>query len=142
MKISRCVLACVAAVALAATTSTTANAADGAIAPATLSAMGLGGATIVSDDVAGQVRGQGFLPISIAAGGSYAYVGRRNASAGSVNGYLAAGRNFAAGSNGSEAGRTVSRTTITRVFGVPVGSTTRIRSINVYAGGFSSSSAF
>jgi len=121
---------------------TTASAAEGAIGSETLSAMGLGGAVVVSDYEATAVRGHGFRPIAIAAGGSFAHVGGPWSGAGSVNGYFAAGNNFAAGANGSVAGKTVSKTTTKRIFGVPVLSVRKTRSVNVYAGGFSAAVAF
>ncbi len=125
-------------------TASSAQASDGSIDRATLSAMGLQGATIVSDQVAESVRGHGYQPhsIAIAAGGSFAYVGKNNAAAGTVNVYFAAGHHFAGGKNLSVAGKEVSKTVSVKVLGVPVGSITTTKSVNVYAGGFSSASAF
>ncbi|TWU25959.1 hypothetical protein [Bythopirellula polymerisocia] len=125
-------------------TASSAQAFDGSIDRATLSAMGLHDATIVSDQVAESVRGHGYQPhsIAIAAGGSFAYVGKNNAAAGSANGYFAAGHHFAGGINGSAAGKTTSKTVSFKVFGVPVKSITTTKSVHVYAGGFSAASAF
>jgi hypothetical protein len=131
--------------------SDTAIAYDGAINDATLSAMGLGGATIVSDDDAMQVRGTGF---AIAAGGSFAFVGSHRAAAGSANGYLAAGRHFAGGVNKSYAGKTVTKIEISGRpqrpgpvvrNGNPQPRPTRtvtIKSVRVYAGGYSAAASF
>ncbi|MEM8864034.1 MAG: hypothetical protein AAGF31_00625 [Planctomycetota bacterium] len=107
----------------------------------TLQAMGLGGATVVSDTEAAEVRGMGFLPISIAAGGSFAGVGHDKGSAGTVNGYLAAGKYAASGENFSEAGFTKSHTKKVNIGGVKK-SVTTTKSLRVYAGGYSSSMSF
>jgi len=117
------------------------QAANGVVPSSTLEAMGLGGATIVSDTAASEVRGMGFLPISIAAGGSFAGVGHNGAAAGSVNGYIAAGKYAASGANFSEAGITKTNTRSVDINGVTK-SVTTTKSIRVYAGGFSSSMSF
>lgn len=133
------------AVAMLLVASPSAQAADGAISRATLSAMGLSGATIVSDSEAALVRGHGYVPgnsIAIAAGGSFAFVGGPHAAAGSLNVYFAAGNHFAGGVNYSEAGKTVSHTKTIEVFGHPVASVTHTKSVHVYAGGFSAAAAF
>ncbi len=118
-----------------------ASAQTGAIGAETLAAMGLEGAQVVSDSVAYEVRGQGFLPFSVAGGGSFAYIGGRRGQAASVNGYLAAGRYSAQGENFSEAGKTV-RTVNVRQVGRRSVRRVNVKSVNVYAGGFSSSSSF
>jgi hypothetical protein len=120
------------------------QASDGNISRPTLSALGLGGATVVSDSEALAVRGHGYAPsksIAIAAGGSFAYVGAPHAGAGSVNVYFAAGKHFAGGVNYSEAGKTVTKTT-TIGHGHHAVTVTHTKSIKVYAGGFSAAAAF
>ncbi len=125
-------------------TASSVQAFDGSIDRATLTAMGLQNATIVSDQVAESVRGHGFQPgsIAIAAGGSFAFVGKDHAAAGTLNVYFAAGKHFAAGKNFSEAGKTTTKTETIKVLGIPVKSTTTTKSVSVYAGGFSSAVAF
>ncbi|TWT30236.1 hypothetical protein KOR34_47940 [Posidoniimonas corsicana] len=137
MKKSLLLSACVAAISMVGQ----AHAADGVVPAATLEAMGLGGATVVSDATAAEVRGMGYLPISIAAGGSFAGVGANNAAAGSVNGYLAAGRYAASGENFSEAGLTKTNTKVVNIGGIKKSIKTT-KSIRVYAGGYSSSMSF
>ncbi len=119
---------------------------DGAISSDALSAMGLGGAAIVSDEVASEVRGMGYTPHStkpwsLAAGGSIAFVGSEHAGAGSLNVYAAEGRYMAAGENFSEAGKTYTHTETITV-GPLTKTLTTTKSIHVYAGGFSSASSF
>lgn len=128
---------CVAAISMAGQ----AHAAEGVVPAATLEAMGLGGATVVSDTAASEVRGMGYLPISIAAGGSFAGVGSHHAAAGSANGYLAAGKYAASGENFSEAGLTKTSTKVINIGGVRKSIKTT-KSIRVYAGGYSSSMSF
>lgn len=133
------------AVAILLVGSSAVQAADGTISQATLSAMGLNGATIVSDSEALAVRGHGYAPsksIAIAAGGSIAGVGVPGGGAASVNVYFAAGKHFAGGVNYSEAGKTITKTKTVEVFGVPVSSVTTTKSLKVYAGGFSAAAAF
>ena len=120
--------------------SVSAKAGEGAIDSNKLAAMGLGNAMVVSDEVSQSVRGHGF---ALAAGGSFAgVISDQGAAAGSLNVYLGVGKHFAAGANGSAAGKTVSHTKVVKVLGVPVSSTTNTRSIHVYAGGFSGAVAF
>lgn len=112
----------------------------------TLAAMGLDGATIVTDAEAMQVRGMGYMgggvpSFSLAAGGSIAYVGAPKAGAGSANIYAALGPNGASGENFSEAGRTIRHTKTVRV-GETVRRVTTVKSLRVYAGGFSSSMSY
>lgn len=110
----------------------------------TLAAMGLSGATIVSDAEASEVRGMGYMggnSFSLSAGGSIAYVGGRKAGAGSANVYLQKGTNATGGENFSEAGRTMTTTKRVKV-GPVVKRTTTTKSIRVYAGGFSSGYAY
>ncbi len=123
-----------------------AGAAEGVISATSLEAMGLSSSAVVSDTVAAEVRGMGYrghsrLPISLAAGGSFAGVGHEKASAGSINGYLAAGKYSASGENFSEAGKTQTHTERVNIDGV-IKSVTTTKSIRVYAGGFSSSMSF
>lgn len=120
----------------------------------TLAAMGLGDAVVVSDAVAAEVRGLGFEPTggrrirqlvssASAFGASFAQVaGEQDAAvAGSENGFEASGRFSAAGDNLSEAGITTVRTESVDVGGV-ITTNTITRSVTVFAGGLSSSSAF
>ncbi len=120
-----------------------AHAADGVIPSNTLDAMGLSGVKVVSDSTAAEVRGMGYLPISIAAGGSFAVVGDHHsgAAAGSVNGYFAAGKYAASGANFSEAGLTKVHSKSIDIGGV-VKTVTTIKSISVYAGGYSSAMSY
>lgn len=109
-----------------------------------LAAMGLGGATIVSDVEASEVRGLGYMSgrgFAIAGGGSVAGVSKAHGGAGSVNFYLAAGRNAAGGDNVSEAGFSSTRTKVTNVKGHRrVTRTTK--TLSVFAGGASNSYSF
>ncbi|TWU25960.1 hypothetical protein [Bythopirellula polymerisocia] len=117
------------------------HAAEGVIPSNTLDAMGLSGVKVVSDSTAAEVRGMGYVPISIAAGGSFAGVGSHHAAAGSVNGYFAAGKYAASGANGSEAGITKVHVKSIDIGGVTKTITTT-KSISVYAGGYSSAMSF
>ncbi|MDZ4659371.1 MAG: hypothetical protein SH868_17500 [Bythopirellula sp.] len=125
------------------------HAAEGMIPAKTLGAMGLSGATVVSDSEAATVRGMGYVPshnsISIAAGGSFALVGEKGyhggAAAGSVNVYFAKGKYMASGTNFSEAGITKTHSEVITIGGV-TNSITTTKSLRVYAGGFSSATSF
>jgi hypothetical protein len=123
-----------------------AGAAEGQMSSSTLAAMGLGGATVVDDSVAADVRGMGYAPsgvngFALAAGGSIAYVGAPHAGAGSANVYAALGNNYASGNNFSEAGKTITKThTVT--IGELTTTKTSTTSLRVYAGGFSSAISF
>ncbi len=117
------------------------HAAEGVIPSSTLNAMGLNGVKVVSDSTAAEVRGMGFVPISIAAGGSFAKVHTHGAAAGTVNGYFAKGKFAASGANGSEAGFTKVNTKSIDIGGVTKTITTT-KAISVYAGGFSSAMSF
>lgn len=117
--------------------------ADGGISASTLSAMGLDGVTVVADSVADEVRGMGYAPsgFALAAGGSIAYVGHPSAGAGSANVYAALGGHYASGNNFSEAGKSVTKTTSLTIG--PVTTTKTVtKSLNVYAGGYSSAISF
>ncbi len=84
---------------------------------ATLRAMGLSGMQVMSDREAMNVRGMGYYsprkssrkkPTAIAFGISYAKVGgHHGASAGTIYGFFAKGKHFAAGAHGSIAGKVV-----------------------------------
>jgi hypothetical protein len=69
----------------------------------TLEAMGLGGLSLMSDDEAMSVRGQGYSQAR-AYGASFARISTHGGSAGSVNGYSAKGKRYASGDNHSFAG--------------------------------------
>jgi hypothetical protein len=74
---------------------------------ATLSAMGLGGIMVLSDDEALAIRGQGYKgtnSIARAFGSSFADISTKNGDASSQNGYFAEGKHAAKGSNLSYAG--------------------------------------
>ncbi len=131
------------AVALLLAASSAAQAADGVMSSATLSALGLSGATLVSDSEASLVRGHGYHPnsIAIAAGGSFAHVGGPGAGAGSVNVYFAAGQHFAGGANLSVAGKSVTHTKEIG-YGHHTVTVSHTKSVTVFAGGFSAAAAF
>ena len=113
----------------------------------TLAAMGLGGATVVTDAEANEVRGMGFMGGrksrhkygALALGGSIAYVGSEYAGAGSANVYAAKGEYGASGSNFSEAGKTITNTKTIKSKGQVIKKTIHSKSIYVYAGGSSQS---
>jgi hypothetical protein len=69
---------------------------------ADLAAMGLSGIEVMTDSEALAVRGLGYNGAS-AYGHSFAFVSSQGSAAGSVNGYKAKGKHFAAGRNESEA---------------------------------------
>ncbi|MEX2317965.1 MAG: hypothetical protein WD669_12480 [Pirellulales bacterium] len=76
----------------------------------TLAAMGLGSLSVMSDDDALAVRGFGYRGSNSSAsawGASYAVMGTRGGSAGSVNAYKASGKHSASGRNLSFAGKLV-----------------------------------
>lgn len=77
-----------------------------------LSAMGLGGMTVMSDDDAMSIRGHGYKQSSSVAvfGNSFATVDSTYGTAHSENGYAADGKHFAAGGNYSEAGIVIKTT--------------------------------
>ena len=84
---------------------------------ATLRAMGLSGMQVMSDREAMNVRGMGYYSsrkssrkksTAIAFGISYAKVGGHyGASAGTIDGFFAKGKHYAAGKHGSKAGKVV-----------------------------------
>ncbi len=125
------------------------QAAEGLIPSKTLNALGLGGATVVSDTVAAEVRGMGYAPspsVSIAAGGSFAVIGDKHghhggAAAGTVNVYFAKGQYAASGANFSEAGLIKVHSEVVTIDGITK-SVTTTKSTRVYAGGFSSAMSF
>ena len=134
---------------------------EGDINSETLKAMGLSGMTAMSDDAGMSVRGMGFTPmkrpkhksIAKAWGNSYASIGGGGEyaassegfgggpSAATQDGFLAKGSFYASGEHRSEAGMTLKHSESKRVNGNVVKKTT-VRSITVYAGGYSSASAF
>jgi hypothetical protein len=87
-----------------------AQAAQGMPSQATLRAMGLSGMQVISDFDAMSIRGMGYQKShskAIAFGISYAKVSGHGAEAGSIDGYYAEGKHFAAGKHGSIAGKIV-----------------------------------
>jgi hypothetical protein len=137
--------------------------ADQGISSGTLRAMGLSGLSVMSDSDAMAIRGMGYSgghnsyggkkgksrdirPIAVAAGASFAKVEldgyKEEADAGTINAYLAAGKYEASGANFSEA--TLSKTTSETVdFSDGTSSSvTKVYTIHVEAGGFSSAKAF
>lgn len=121
-----------------------ASAENGAINNSTLQAMGLSGMQVMSDTDAMTVRGQGYggyKSFAVAFGGSYAAVGG-DASAGTVNGFLAFGNYKASGEQGSEAGKTYKSVKKVYIGGYPVKKTVQKKSVRVFAGGYASSSAY
>ena len=119
-----------------------AGAVESAIPSNTLQAMGLGSAEVVADSTSGEVRGMGYLPISIAAGGSFAgVISEHGAAAGSINVYGAGGKFAASGANYSEAGIDIVKSHSVDIGGV-VKTVVKSKSIRVYAGGYSSAMSF
>jgi hypothetical protein len=159
---SKTILSLVAA-ALVCAAGSTVLANDGLIASTTLSSMGLGSLEVMSDAEGLAVRGLGYSgghnsygghknkhdskkPWASAEGKSWAVAGidgyHEEAAAGSHNEYAAEGKYHASGNNFSEA--TASKTESLRV-DFPDGTfsmETKVRSISVGAGGFSSANAF
>ena len=137
-------LTVVAALAVMVILSASASASEGAISSATLKAMGLSGMQVMTDDAGMDVRGFGYQrgkgkkSLAIAFGASYAHVGGKGGSAGSVDGYLAVGKHFAGGAHGSVAGKTTKHVTKKGRRGKHV----KKHSVKVYAGGFAVSSAY
>jgi hypothetical protein len=87
---------------------------EGAPSNATLSEMGLSGLSMMSDDDAMDIRGEGFKGGGSSAsawGSSWANVSTPFGSAGSKNGYSAHGKHSASGDNLSFAGAAISVTT-------------------------------
>ena len=119
-----------------------ATAADSAIPSNTLQAMGLSNATVVADQVSVEVRGMGYRPYSVAAGGSFAGVlSKKGAAAATLNVYKAKGRHGASGENYSEAGLEFTKSRSVDIGGV-VKTVTRTKSVRAYAGGYSSALSF
>ncbi len=128
---------------------------NGTPSSSSLSEMGLSGLEVMSDGDALAIRGKGYngyrvrpyrpsgasKPWSAAYGNSWANVGHRGAGAGTTNGYAAEGKYAASGENFSEAGKTTTKTKIVDING-SVKSITKINSVYVFAGGFSSSMSF
>lgn len=140
-----------------------AQAADHGISSTKLNSMGLSGLVVMSDSDAMSVRGMGYSgghqryggkkdrhrdirPLAAAAGLSWARVEldgyKEEADAGSVNAYLAIGKYEASGDNFSEA--TLSKTTSETVnhSDGTTSAVTKVYTIHVEAGGFSSAKAF
>ena len=87
-----------------------AQAESGMPSQATLHAMGLSGMQVMSDHEAMNVRGMGYKSshsTAIAFGISYAHVGGRGGSGGSIDGFLSKGSYFAGGAHGSIAGKII-----------------------------------
>jgi hypothetical protein len=86
----------------------TAQAEQGLPSQGTLRDMGLYGMSVLSDREAMDIRGMGYRGHSkskaIAFGVSYAKVEKHGAEAGTIDGYYAEGKHFAAGAHGSVAG--------------------------------------
>ncbi len=131
--------------------------ADNGISQATLQDMGLAGIELMSDADAMAIRGMGWdgghdipkpptsdKPWSLAFGISYAKVDggyHSEASAGTVDGFVAEGKFMAAGEHLSEAGIVKSDTHRLNVKGVPAIYESNIKSLRVYAGGFATASS-
>jgi hypothetical protein len=93
---------------------TRALAEDGAPSQAALAEMGLSGLSVMSDDEAMDIRGEGFNgggSHASASGSSWANVSTPFGSAGTKNKYDASGKHSASGDNFSFAGVTISKTT-------------------------------
>jgi hypothetical protein len=138
-----------------------AQAADG-ISAQTLNAMGLSGLKIMSDSEGLAVRGMGLrlpgsdcaqcdrgLHLAAVAGNSFATMNLQGCpdcvpiggSSHSENGYISVGEYYAAGTNFSEAG--ASLTTVESVdVGGAITSVTKTTTARVFAGGFSTARAF
>ncbi len=133
--------------------------ADNGISQATLQDMGLAGIQLMSDADAMAIRGMGYdggnhmpkpdkkaeKPWVLAFGVSYAKVdkdGRHgDASAGTIDGFIAEGKYMAMGEHGSEAGWTKTETKILEVKGLPATLETHTKSLRVFAGGFATGQA-
>jgi hypothetical protein len=111
-KMKRCLIVVLAASMLVAFVGV-ARAEHGMPSQATLRAMGLSGMQVMSDREAMGVRGMGYYssrekPKAIAFGISYAKVsGHYGARAGTVDGFFAKGKHYAAGAHGSIAGKVI-----------------------------------
>ena len=119
---------------------------NGAIDNATLSAMGLGGVEVISDQEAMKVRGQGFFvgtSAALAFGASFSTIDSPFGATGTVDGFFADGRYHAAGSHQSEsvASLTTSSVETVDVAGVIIGSTTITDTITFRIGSAGSSSS-
>jgi hypothetical protein len=127
--------------------------ADNGISQATLQDMGLAGIELMSDADAMEIRGLGYQPPApsggdkpwtLAFGVSYATVGsdrHGNASAGTIDGFVAEGKYMAMGEHFSEAGITKVKSHELQVKGLPATLTIDIKSTRVFAGGFASGSS-
>ena len=127
---------------------------------ATLRAMGLSGMQVMSDREAMGVRGMGYYssrekPKAIAFGISYAKVsGHYGARAGTIDGFFAKGKHYAAGAHGSIAGKVVinfggggppkNPTYTTNGNSGPPhdGGGVKVKAIVVFAGGFAVAKAY
>jgi hypothetical protein len=122
---------------------------DGRPSRDTLADMGLSGMVVMSDDDAMAVRGMGFKGGSSVRvwGNSFATINTKGGSAHSENGYALEGKHFAAGGNLSFAGAVFtnsggkgghdSKPTWGGMKGGSRGGHTSIKSVVVFAGGFS-----
>ncbi len=128
--------------------------ADNGISQATLQDMGLADIELMSDADAMTIRGLGWdgghdipepptgdKPWSLAFGISYATVGTGNASAGTVDGFVAEGKFMAAGEHFSEAGLVRVGEHELQVKGLPATLEIHTTSVRVYAGGFATASS-
>jgi hypothetical protein len=133
--------------------------ADQGISSSTLKSMGLSGLTVMSDSDAMSVRGMGYRghqknyhskkdsgPSAKASGGSWASVEldgyKEEAEAGTHNSYAADGNYAASGDNFSEAKLVKTESTTVGHGDGTTSSVTKVYSIHVSAGGFSSAKAF
>jgi hypothetical protein len=133
--------------------------ADNGISSETLNEMGLAGIQVMSDADAMAIRGLGYdgghhspapstsdKPWSLAFGVSYAKVEKDghygdDASAGSIDGFIAEGKYMAAGEHGSEAGYVKTETKILEVKGEPATLETTTKSFRIFAGGFATATS-
>jgi hypothetical protein len=69
---------------------------QGQVSKNSLAKMGLAGMQVMSDEQGSQIRG---TSVAVVAGISYAHISGEGGSAGSVNGYFAAGNHSASGAN-------------------------------------------
>lgn len=128
-----------------------AQADNGAIDSATLSAMGLGDVQVMSESEAMEVRGMGYRgprprrSMALAFGISFAEIGTDGylggGDAGTLDGFLSYGNNYAAGEHISEAVLSKETVETKSVGGVTFRTTTKM-TLGIGAGGSSSSIAF
>jgi hypothetical protein len=127
------------------------SASDGRPSRDSLAEMGLSGLVVLTDGDAMAIRGQGFKPSSSARawGNSFATINTKGGSASSENGYAANGKHYASGNNLSFAGAIFTTSGGKGDWGKPgrngmggkPGGHTTVKSVIVFAGGFSSAKA-